>query len=430
MNESQAHQKKEQLFKENMGLAYKEARKWQAKGALHGMTYEDLTQEALISLWNSLDSFNPEKSKISTYGTRCIRNKFINKFVTKRPILNGVPTVQVSDGEDLEYEFVDENIQEIEDFLNISSIKNNIKCLTTDEKNCIISYCAGDFKSATAQRFKKTELWVEVNLQSGIKKIKKILNKEEKKPLAHRANKVTDELRASIIKMCDKDIPAATIANYFDISRQAVHYAYAKKPLVKVAKRNDNIKKDYRRGVSVATICEKYNVDENRVYQLCKKINRIKLPECIKDDIKQMFIEGYYANEIAEKHGITNSTVFVICKGLKRDKQVKKRYKGMLSESQINTIKELYKNGKHVEDLAKEYGIGIKTIWKVCKGVNRKVKPKKRYASRFTNKQIEDMIEMKNKKVKNKEISKKYNISMSYLNKICREYRKKAGGGK
>jgi len=97
----------ESLFQDNLGIAQKIARSWVRTGAVYGYDYEDLQQEAYIKLWQAVQSYDPEKAKISTWAYRLINNGFKSRFQTKIPKLEGVPEVESSDGNTREYEFKD-----------------------------------------------------------------------------------------------------------------------------------------------------------------------------------------------------------------------------------------------------------------------------------------------------------------------------------
>lgn len=68
------------LFKTNIKLAEKLSRAYNPRG---GLKREDISQEALTALWKATKSFNPEKSKFSTYARKCISNH-LSKVVKKK----------------------------------------------------------------------------------------------------------------------------------------------------------------------------------------------------------------------------------------------------------------------------------------------------------------------------------------------------------
>jgi len=73
---------KEQLFNDNVGLAYKLSNRYKPSGH---RTRDDIDQVALIALWNATDNFDPEKGKFSTFAYKTIYYKLISYFKPLRP---------------------------------------------------------------------------------------------------------------------------------------------------------------------------------------------------------------------------------------------------------------------------------------------------------------------------------------------------------
>lgn len=80
----------EQLFTQNQGLAYSYLQKHTIY--LRGYDQEDLQQEALLALWKACLTYNPKKSKFSTYATTCIANRFRDLIKIQSRKVDEVPT--------------------------------------------------------------------------------------------------------------------------------------------------------------------------------------------------------------------------------------------------------------------------------------------------------------------------------------------------
>lgn len=73
----------QRLFEENKELAYSYV--YKSKIKIPGYELEDLFQTALLGLWKACKTYNPKKSRFSTYATNCIKNEL---FVARRKVIS------------------------------------------------------------------------------------------------------------------------------------------------------------------------------------------------------------------------------------------------------------------------------------------------------------------------------------------------------
>jgi RNA polymerase sigma factor (sigma-70 family) len=79
----------EKTIEENIGLVQKMASKLYVKNSIYCM--EDLIQVGLLNLITSLPKYDPDRAKLSTFISYCVRNSMI-KFINKNYDSNKVHT--------------------------------------------------------------------------------------------------------------------------------------------------------------------------------------------------------------------------------------------------------------------------------------------------------------------------------------------------
>jgi len=70
----------EEIIEENIGLVQKMASKLYRKNSIYSA--DDLIQTGLLNLVTSLPKYNPDRGKLSTFISHCVRNSMI-KFIKK-----------------------------------------------------------------------------------------------------------------------------------------------------------------------------------------------------------------------------------------------------------------------------------------------------------------------------------------------------------
>ena len=143
-----------------------------------------------------------------------------------------------------------------------------------------------------------------------------------------------------------------------------------------------NIRERYANGEKQTVLAKEYGVSQMYICNLCRGTKRIKgrrmKGKDEKAEIMKEFSEGKTLKEIAAKHDITPQGVSYICRGMKREKGWRYKSGRRLNEEETAQMIEKYKNGKGQRELAIEFKVSRGTVSRKCKGVVRKVVPKRK----------------------------------------------------
>lgn len=116
---------KEQLFDDNMNLAYSYVHKSGIR--IPGYTQEDLFQTALIGLWKACRTFDSQKGiKFSTYATNCIKNELLMALRKYKKDQNILSLDAILGTKTLRYETFEDDV--------ITQLKLQAMELTREEK--------------------------------------------------------------------------------------------------------------------------------------------------------------------------------------------------------------------------------------------------------------------------------------------------------
>jgi len=88
--------------------------------------------------------------------------------------------------------------------------------------------------------------------------------------------------------------------------------------------------------------------------------------------IRERFANGETLKVISKDYGLDCSRVSRICKGVER--KVKPKSK---NEGRDQTIRERFANGEMLKVISKDYGLDCSRVSRICKGVERKEKTKR-----------------------------------------------------
>lgn len=159
------------LFEENKELAYSYV--YKSKIKIPGYELEDLFQTALLGLWKACKTYDPKKSKFSTYATNCIRNEL---FVARRKVIS---KTRISNFESLDQLIEDADPNDkftpyVDSFENavIEAVDTNMADLSNEEK-AILSLKAYMSENEIAKMYESS--WKVKKLK---KKLRRIQDKD------------------------------------------------------------------------------------------------------------------------------------------------------------------------------------------------------------------------------------------------------------
>ena len=196
--------------------------------------------------------------------------------------------------------------------------------------------------------------------------------------------------------------------------------------------RNEEIREMYANGETLAAIAKGQRITISTVWKICEGVERKagrkpnpKNPEKEKrnERITQEFADGMTTDEITKKEGIGRSQVFQICKGVER-KVKPKRIKLIDPEKEIRNqgIREKYANGETLASIGKDYELTPSAVGLICKGVNRKAGKKSgpRPKPQEMEKRNENILERFINGETQREIAKDYGIDQGSVSRICK----------
>lgn len=166
----ESKESKEMIFNANIPLVWYILRRHYPK--IDPLIYDDVVQSAMIGLWKAIMTYNPEKTKIATYASRCIINQirmYFRQYYRHKDVCSLDSTI---DGGNLMIKDViaDENDFTIDieiDFL-VNGILSQLEGI---EKELMIDYYI--------KRMKQREMVAKYNVTQAMisRKIKKIRKK-------------------------------------------------------------------------------------------------------------------------------------------------------------------------------------------------------------------------------------------------------------
>lgn len=195
---------------------------------------------------------------------------------------------------------------------------------------------------------------------------------------------------------------------------------YGRNPYKKM--RNDEIKLEFVDGKNVGYLSMKYELCRGAIYRICKGVERKKVPERRVDPeretrdlrIKEEFAAGTSLRNLATKYGITCQRISQICKGVER-KKVPKRNPDPKLQRRNDEIRREYVLRESAKELAVKYGLAKCTIHMICKEMRdnkamrekRNAKMREEYANRDGNETV-------------KMLAERWEVSESTAYRICK----------
>ena len=161
---------KELIFNANISLALYLVNRYYPK--VNQSIYDDVIQSSLVGLWKGVLTYEPGRTKLSTYASRCILNEikmFFRRYYKHKdvgsidsPIDEGLTIKDVlSDNRDFTNELEDEFI--------IDNIFGNLKGM---DKDIMVDYfIRGKNQTDIAKKYNKYQTWV----SRKIKRIKTVM---------------------------------------------------------------------------------------------------------------------------------------------------------------------------------------------------------------------------------------------------------------
>ena len=193
--------------------------------------------------------------------------------------------------------------------------------------------------------------------------------------------------------------------------------------------RNARIRERYANGEIAKEIAKKERLSREHVYHICKGVERkVKPKEERNAMIRKRYANGEVIKKIANDEGLSVSLVYCVCKGVER--KVKPiRTRNPTIEKRNARIRERFANGEIAKKIAKDEGLLVYSVYHICKGVERKVKPPRK--PRVKN----PAIEKRNARIRGrfangepvKEIAKDEVLSICRVYQICKGVRRRKG---
>ena len=154
-------------------------------------------------------------------------------------------------------------------------------------------------------------------------------------------------------------------------------------PIKSKEERNLEIRKRFANGETQRKIAKDFGLTQSGVEYICKgverKTGRKRLSKQAREERNKVIWERFANKEkqkaIANDNGISQVSVSRICKGVKR-KDGRKRLNRQERKERNQRIRKRNADGEELKVIAKDYGLTKSRVGQICKGVERKVKPK------------------------------------------------------
>ncbi len=195
---------------------------------------------------------------------------------------------------------------------------------------------------------------------------------------------------------------------------------------VEIAERNAEIRERYANGETQKKLAADYLLNFSTVSHICNGVEkRIRFERKAERnaEIRGRYTEGETQAQLALDYGLTQQAIGLICKGLRTEPKSK------LAPAEIQArnaeIRERYFNGEMQKKLAADYNLDKSLVSRICKGVERKVKPKNAQNPEKQARNAEICKRYANGEAQVK-LAADYGIGASLVSRICKEVERKA----